>query len=394
MTKIGTPNPEPKPEYIYHWDRIIGALVALLLVIGLIGYGVYSWLTPANPPTTAEIEQAPTRDETPAGVAAGPGETPAETGAEADPLVDNPAETGASIGEGPMPLSSDGRVRIAGAAERAASGAPVSEQGLAPAEDDLTRSLLQPEVPVIVPPSQPVEGTSQMARDRPGAAPTPPATEAAQTGGQTSASGAIAESDSGYSPGQENPRVTDGELPIALDPEAVESRDSEPLPTREAPAESSPSQTQVSSPSVATEPPQDEEVGQAIAAPQIAAQASSDNMDRSPNKAIVSPAVKRFSLTRAVVDREPRGGLDDIAVNADGSASISSFSEVIGLQGEVLHYVWIHEGKEVLRVRVPVGANRWRSHSTKQIYRGMGGSWRAELRDSKGTLLAGIDFVL
>jgi hypothetical protein len=392
MTKIGTPNPEPKPEYIYHWDRIIGALVALVLVIGLIGYGVYSWLTPAAPPTIAEVEQAPTRDETSEGVGPGPGETLAETEAEADPLVDAPAETGASIGEGQMPLSSDGKVRIAGAAERAASGALVSEQGLAPTEDDLTRSLLRPDGPVVVPPSQPVEATSPTTPDRPGTAPPPPALGAEQTSAQTPANGPSAESDSGYSPGQENPLITDGELPIASDPNAAESRGSEPLPDPESPAESSPSETVVSSPSLTTEPAPDGEARQAIV-PQIEAQGSSDDLNRSPNKAIVSPAVKRFSLARAVVDREPRGGLDDITVNADGSASVSSFSEVIGLQGEVLHYVWIHEGKEVLRIRVPVGANRWRSHSTKRIYRGMDGPWRAELRDSKGALLAGIDFV-
>jgi hypothetical protein len=114
---------------------------------------------------------------------------------------------------------------------------------------------------------------------------------------------------------------------------------------------------------------------------------------RLPKTTITSPAVRRFLLAQSVINNEPYGVLDDISVNTEGLAVIASFSEVIGLEGEVLQYWWLHEGEEVLRIRVPVRANRWRSHSTNRVYAAMKGAWRAELRDSEGTLLASIEFV-
>jgi hypothetical protein len=80
-------------------------------------------------------------------------------------------------------------------------------------------------------------------------------------------------------------------------------------------------------------------------------------------------------------------------MNANGVALVCSFSEVIGLGGEVLEYRWLHDGKQVLRIRVPVGAERWRSHAEKTIYKRMTGAWRVELRDSADRLLASADFV-
>ena len=127
----------------------------------------------------------------------------------------------------------------------------------------------------------------------------------------------------------------------------------------------------------------------------------SDNLDeasgegrlRPGSTSIVSPAVKRFVLAQTVTNNKPMGNLGDIVPNTRGIAEVSSFSEVIGLEGEVLEYRWLHEGEQVLKIRVPVGAERWRSHSTKKVYRKMNGAWRVELRDSSGNLLASIDFV-
>jgi hypothetical protein len=114
---------------------------------------------------------------------------------------------------------------------------------------------------------------------------------------------------------------------------------------------------------------------------------------RAARTAIVSSAVKRFVLARSVEGNEPRGSLDDIAPDAKGVVEVSSFSEVMGLEGKVLEYRWLHEGEQVLRIRVPVGAERWRSHASKRLYPSMKGDWRVELRDAKGNLLANAEFV-
>lgn len=41
-------------QYIYHWNRIFGALALLLLLIGLIGFGLHAWLS--SPSTSADAE--------------------------------------------------------------------------------------------------------------------------------------------------------------------------------------------------------------------------------------------------------------------------------------------------------------------------------------------------
>jgi hypothetical protein len=65
----GASRQPPKTEYIYHWNRILAALVGLLLLFGLIGFAVYAWLSPpatrdnagmdAGVPPGAQVEAEP-----------------------------------------------------------------------------------------------------------------------------------------------------------------------------------------------------------------------------------------------------------------------------------------------------------------------------------------------
>ena len=246
--KISKPEPptEPEWEYIIHWDRIIGAFSALIVLIGLLGYGLYAWLKPST-----KI-QSPVREDPPISVTA------------------------------QMPVLESG-----GEEQRVAE-----QKGPSEAQPNSSASAV-PDMPVAV-------GTKTLLQT---------------------------ESD------------------------------------------------------------------EAVAASEVAEEKIDKGRFWLPKTTVASPAVKRFLLAQSVINNEPYGVLDDISVNTEGFAVISSFSEVIGLEGEVLQYRWLHEGKEVLRIRVPVRANRWRSHSTKRIYAAMKGTWRAELRDSEGTLLASTDFV-
>jgi hypothetical protein len=107
---------------------------------------------------------------------------------------------------------------------------------------------------------------------------------------------------------------------------------------------------------------------------------------------ILDPQVKRFVLPRTVVNKEPRGEIGGIRLKPDGSAAVWCYSEVIGRPGTVLHYVWYHEGRRMARVRIKVRGNRWRSYSSKIINRRHQGSWRVELQDSAGRLLASAEF--
>ena len=109
---------------------------------------------------------------------------------------------------------------------------------------------------------------------------------------------------------------------------------------------------------------------------------------------ILEPGVKRFLLPGSVSNKEPLGELNDISFNADGSAVVWTYSEVVDKRGSRLNYVWLHEGSQVAAVKVDIRGNRWRSYSSKVINQSMSGSWRVELHDGEGRLLASADFIL
>lgn len=311
------PSAEPKPRYVYHWDRIFGALAALSLLIGLTGYGLYAWLRPSVPPASVAVEEVPGREEIL--VEAAQQTVGAEQRGAGEPAVANQ----------PRPAATE--------APPVEFAEPVSVQAHAGA--DIARPALE-EAPV---------------RERiaePATAPIP----APESGAQ-------------------EPPIAGRELPAEPYSEA-----STAIAT-DTPAE------------VEQVPDSATESSEAMAVAEMQEEASGNGHLRSPNTSISSPAVKRFLLTRSMRGNEPKGTLDDIALNAGDAVTVHSFSEVIGLEGEVLEYRWLHEGKRVLQIQVPVGAKRWRSHSTKRIYPKMKGSWRVELRDSAGQLLASIDFV-
>jgi len=47
----------PKTEFVYHWNRIIGALVGLLLLIVLVGFAMHAWLSsPSAPSSDAGVD--------------------------------------------------------------------------------------------------------------------------------------------------------------------------------------------------------------------------------------------------------------------------------------------------------------------------------------------------
>jgi hypothetical protein len=141
------------------------------------------------------------------------------------------------------------------------------------------------------------------------------------------------------------------------------------------------------------EPVPDAEEAPTVEATEITDEEDGKGRFRAARTAIASAAVKRFVLARSVEGNEPRGSLDDIVPDAKGVVEVSSFSEVMGLEGKVLEYRWLREGEQVLRIRVPVAAERWRSHASKRIYPSMKGDWRVELRDAEGNLLANAEFV-
>lgn len=78
----------PKTEFVYHWNRIIGALVGLVLLVVLIGFAMHAWLSSPSAPSSdagfddmgapvALLEVAPESGEQDVG---GPAPQPVESG--------------------------------------------------------------------------------------------------------------------------------------------------------------------------------------------------------------------------------------------------------------------------------------------------------------------------
>ena len=353
---------EPAQEYVYHWDRIIGALVALLLLLGGLGYGVFAWLKPSSLPAETALPEQHIPNPM---------------------VVSRPSPPREEAASASASLSSE-RLPAKAPAARSETTGPLAIAD-APAQNTPDARPSMPE-----PPSGPHTEHVTIA---PAQITPPPVAEIAESGG-----GGVEEETSAWSPSLEvvpattmpptapeaaAPAVTAGmsvSQPSGAEPHrSEEAALSEPVP------KSSPADATAISPSetteVASEPDSD-----------ASSQQSRHGLFRLTDTSIASPAVKRFLLAKDVVRHEPRGDVGDMVPNAAGYVAISSFSEVTGQQGDTLQYRWLHNNKEVLRIRVPVGSDRWRSHSTKRIYAGMTGSWRAELRNSAGELLASIDF--
>ena len=102
-----------------------------------------------------------------------------------------------------------------------------------------------------------------------------------------------------------------------------------------------------------------------------------------------------LDVTRAVTcleikDREP--------VNID--TVFSSQAEQIycytmlegGSEPTEIEHVWLHDGEEKARVKLPVRGNPWRTWSSKKLLPSWTGDWKVEIRDASGTVLKTVEF--
>ena len=62
-----------------------------------------------------------------------------------------------------------------------------------------------------------------------------------------------------------------------------------------------------------------------------------------------------------------------------------------GSDGDRIHHVWIHGGKEVL-IGLSIGGEHWRTYSNKMLHPGSAGEWAVEARNGDGEVLARQEF--
>ena len=441
---------EQKVEYVYHWNRIIGAAAVVLALLGMLALGMNRWRSPA--PETAElseetdievVEVQPTApdtgqpDQAPAVISpVEPAvvESPTSTAVTAAiPSVNDDADTAepalkvesASIEQPPalatpvvedqqpaLPVAPESLTQtepeaidetpptpVADAAEP--SGALVgtasttsampepSETPVAPHE--LTD--LSPLEPTILPPT--ASGPDAISK-QPKTALTEPAEEAAPTAIEQALLPSTASDTTVVKKLPQTPVESAAEPSVKVveqsppPAETIAKRNIAKLP--ETPAATT------TEPSVSVKEIEAGLLPSTAGGTDTVAEPAPVDTNKGPfrliNIATQAAPVKRFVLAKSVVNLEPKGAIDDISFDKRGMAAVYCFSEVAGREHPTLEYIWRRNDQVVARVNVGVKGKRWRSYSSKLINRRMKGDWQVELRGKDNELLASAEFTL
>ncbi|MGB5447089.1 MAG: DUF2914 domain-containing protein [Psychromonas sp.] len=108
---------------------------------------------------------------------------------------------------------------------------------------------------------------------------------------------------------------------------------------------------------------------------------------------IFSNHIERFVIASSIQDNEPVGTISDIIFDDTNIAAVYAYSDINDLEANTIYYKWFLDGKELAKIRVDVGANRWRSYSSKLIENDRHGKWEIEIHSEEGNKLASIQFI-
>ncbi len=91
-----------------------------------------------------------------------------------------------------------------------------------------------------------------------------------------------------------------------------------------------------------------------------------------------------------VVERMPQGSDSTFAAT---TAQLYCWCKITGAgaDGATVTHIWLHDGKEMCQVDLPVKASPWRTWSVKNLY-GLKGSWEVRVVDSNGASLGAARF--
>lgn len=95
--------------------------------------------------------------------------------------------------------------------------------------------------------------------------------------------------------------------------------------------------------------------------------------------------VTRSLFCNAIAEREPADAPESISV---GQQTLYFFTEVLNAKDQALTHRWSYNGIEIASVPLKIGADRWRTWSTKQIWHLTAGTVKVEVVDSSGAILS------
>lgn len=98
-----------------------------------------------------------------------------------------------------------------------------------------------------------------------------------------------------------------------------------------------------------------------------------------------SLTVSNSGVGTDVVNRELVGRSDTFAVGT----RVVFWTSITGARaGDSIRHVWIHEGRAVANVKLPIGGTSWRTRSQRMLAQGADGEWVVEAQDESGRVLA------
>jgi Protein of unknown function (DUF2914) len=101
--------------------------------------------------------------------------------------------------------------------------------------------------------------------------------------------------------------------------------------------------------------------------------------------------VVELTVCEEVVDRSCQAAARSFAHDIE---TVSCLSKIDGATGEAfVTHVWMFEGKELRRVKLPVKTSSYRTWSSKRV-RGLPGKWKVEVFDPLDRSIGVVDFTV
>jgi Protein of unknown function (DUF2914) len=121
--------------------------------------------------------------------------------------------------------------------------------------------------------------------------------------------------------------------------------------------------------------------GALLAAPLLGSAASAEEAETEEAKG----SVARGAFTSAIVDREPQ---DELKALPNDHEKVYFFTELTDLAGQRVTHRWEYNGQVMAEVSFDVGADRWRTHSSKNLQPIWLGEWTVTVVDANENVLS------
>ena len=94
--------------------------------------------------------------------------------------------------------------------------------------------------------------------------------------------------------------------------------------------------------------------------------------------------VSRSAFTSSIENKEPVSNLKTISSD---TSRVYFFTELSGLSGHSITHRWEYNNKTLAEVSFQIGADRWRTWSSKNILPSWTGTWTVSVLDEGGNII-------